>query len=285
MAYFPNSIMPKRLRKETEREVDGSPYIYNAKDYNTHHRELLEIEKALIAESPNENNPISIEKALVLLEKTFNNLTSGGLISRATGVILAGTAIQLPDYIISTNTGAAVAHDATSMTVDSTVGFPSSGYITKINKITIDDDGYYDNLDSMPYRSEEPDLDDGKITFQEVIGYTSKTATAFYGLTRGLFGTRAQDLAAPSESVADAKIISGRASLSYSPLGLKTAASTMNKMTLYHTQDLILKAYFSGRNANSVSTAELTDAVCHIGYSLLVVGQYEKINLSGLLAG
>ena len=117
MAYFPNQIMPKTLMKETSKEVDDSPAIENAKDWNTQHREIRAIEKFLIGtRDPNSlvfagksqtgtiQYPKSLYEAKAYVRHVLEDLFNGCGMSQFNGTVRCKNYIQLPDCLIKTKT-------------------------------------------------------------------------------------------------------------------------------------------------------------------------------------
>lgn len=236
MAYFPNKVMPKQLRRETSSEVDGSPLILNARDHNVHEREIISIESLLIG---NGSNP-SLSQIVAQLQAQANSLVNGNLISRHNGTVSIGSSVPIPPGVASTTTSGFLSSASTTITVASTAGFPSSGYLTKFNNTT---------------------AVVTQMTNQEVILYTGKTATTFTGCTRGANGSTAQN-------GTNAVLIPGYASLSLSTKSSNTTASVFSTLTAAHTESLVLKAVTGTGDGFSVN------------YSLVVVGGVQLIDVS-----
>jgi hypothetical protein len=198
MAFFPVRPMPKELKRETSKEVDNNPSIFNARDFNVHHREIIAIEKMLIGDGSTTNN------ALINLIRdsiqSFYDITNNGKLGSFSGIVASGTKISVPAFIPQTTTSGVLAVGDTTITVVSTADFPDNGFLTKFNSIKT-------TLSGDP---PTPIFTFGEnITSQEIIAYTGKTDTTFTGCTRQQQGTIAQSVA--SDVVAT--IIAGRASL------------------------------------------------------------------------
>jgi hypothetical protein len=200
MAFFPLSIMPKRLQRETAREVDDSPSIYNARDYNIHHRELLAIERFLIGDDIEEENGGLLRTVSDVLE-AITKISNEGLIARHSGIIQDSEQVIVPESVVSTLTNGVVGAADVSITVVSTDGFPSSGVITKFNNVLPNEQT--NEFDTQKYEFGP------NITNQEFIEYSGKTTNMFTGCTRGIDGTTAQAVLATAQAV----IMAGRASL------------------------------------------------------------------------
>ena len=161
---FPNSILPLSLKPETLDEIDGSPNIFNARDYNIHRRELVAIEKTLLGKqnlvvsgvsgfscssfagsSPcpngggtgdngtNGGGTASVAQALQQVQALIDLVSSGGLFGSHCGTIQCGNAVPIPPSLLTTVCQAPLSAAATSIPVESTAGFPSQGFITKFN--------------------------------------------------------------------------------------------------------------------------------------------------------
>jgi hypothetical protein len=198
MAFFPVVPMPKELKRETSKEVDNNPSIYNARDYNIHHREIIAIEKMLIGDGSTTNNAL-----LNLIRdsiQVFFDITNNGRLGSFSGIVASGSKISIPDFIPQTTTSGALAVSDTTITVVSTTGFPENGFLTKFNSIGT----------SLTGSPPEPVFTFGNnITSQEIISYTGKTDTTFTGCTREEQDTIAQEVVVDGV----ATIIAGRSSL------------------------------------------------------------------------
>jgi hypothetical protein len=156
--------LPLILKPETFAEVDGSPSIFGARDYNVHRRELVAIETALIGKQvftaasgvagfscanfngtstcPNgggtggngtNGGATSIAQALQQIQSLIDLVSNGGLFGQFCGTIQAPGAVPIPSSLLTTVCQASLLAGATSIPVESTAGFPSQGFITKFN--------------------------------------------------------------------------------------------------------------------------------------------------------
>ena len=184
MAFFPDSPMPKNLKRETAKEVDNSASIYNARDYNIHHREILAMQRLLIGNGFAETDNGMLGAIIAALE-ALKNMTNGGLLSKYCGTIQSSEYVPIPAQVLNTKTGDTLLATATTIPVLSTSGFPRSGFLTKFNNTNVvaagDFKSYAFGKSIMNY---------------EIIRYAGKTDTSFTGCTREIDGF-AQDLEDP----------------------------------------------------------------------------------------
>ena len=219
--------------KETSKEVDDNPSIYNAKNWNTHHREIRAIEEFLLSNKDPDSIifagkdqqgttylPSSISSAVANIRYLLEELFNGCWLTQYSGTVQYKNYIKIPDCLIQTKTSGTVNDFDTTIAVESTKGFPQSGTITKINGLRTGEFcqygfesyavgsggvcsigtkyiGYPDFTPSQQHR-----------TSQEVITYTSKTDNLFLGCTRGVNGSTAETI-----TNEQAVILSGNASL------------------------------------------------------------------------
>jgi hypothetical protein len=230
MAFFPFSIMPKHLQKETAREVDDSPSIYNAKDYNIHHRELLAIERFLVGDGLGEEDG-GLLKTVSEVLSAITRISTGGLIARHGGLINNPRQIAIPDSAVSTFTDGAIGPADTSISVISTDGFPDSGIITKFNDILPNEE--LSDFDSQKYEFGP------NITNQEIIEYSGKTDTAFTGCSRGIDGTTAQAVVDGDQAV----VTAGRASLFLSNTFWTASGGKPVQLLIKQTSSLVITPY------------------------------------------
>lgn len=242
---FPLALMSKNIKRETSGEVDDSPTIYNARDYNRHHRELLAIQKALIGKGLASGTGL-LGKFYQILN-AFRNMSNNGSLAQYSGTIRRGESVQIPDHLIHTDTTrAAILASDTTIPVLSTIGFAKSGVITKFNAID-------------PYASF------GKVktmSSYEIIEYSGITDTSFTGCTRAVEGT-AQDVADGDLAV----IMAGRASIMFSQKTWEQRPGTGLPfvVTIAHDQAL---------------NVSVNDAVnIEIVYTLLVSGYFTGVNV------
>jgi len=263
MAFFPGRPMPKTLQRETSNEVDDSPSIYNARDYNIHHRELRAVQRLLVGEGLGQEDN-GLLGALIEALNALRSLSNGGLLSEYSGIIKSGDAVPIPSHIFNTRTGSTLQAIDTIIPVDSTSGFPKVGFLTKFNNTNISDitNKYTFGKSIMNY---------------EIIRYSGKTETSFIGCTREIEGY-AQDLVDPY-----AVVIGGKASLLLSS-NLWQVDITKNpplEVNIEHDAGLNVSSKIL-----SLELAELKpiSLIIQIAYSLSVVGSFENINFSQNLA-
>jgi hypothetical protein len=202
MASFPNTVVPKNLKPETQNEVPGSPVIYNAADYNFHLRELIAIEKMLVGKGMSAGADSSLTSVLINAINAYNSLSNGGLLAKVSGTIQAGTPIPIPPKTLVAHTVGSLPADATTISVDFTAGFPVSGTLTKFNSVH-EYAAFGENILESYVMTPT-----NRITSQEVITYNGTTPTAFLNCTRKVEGD-AQDV----PYWESATLIGGRASV------------------------------------------------------------------------
>lgn len=225
-AYFPDSPMPKRLRKEGPNEVDGSPLSLNARDYNRHHRELHAIDCLLRGAG---DDPRGFETFLQSVEELANQVAQGVLLNSYSGEIASGSTVPMPQTDVSpTTTSGDVGAADSEINAIASASFPNSGYLTKINAVRVEqhctDGSAPDAGDRCPVNSvkmyDYADAIGGasQFTIQEIIKYNGIRVGDDEGMTflncqRGLNGTTAQDVAAADTAM----LIPGRATLMLTP--------------------------------------------------------------------
>jgi len=267
MAYFPLNIIPKNLAPESNREVDNSPNIYNSRDYNTHLRELIAVEKFLVGDGlsatddPGSQGIISLLNALL---EVFNNISQNGIISKYSGLIVDG-AVPIPTDIPNTKTRAATGTANVTIAVDSVSGFPTAGYITKFNSIktVISSDfaiyGFGNNVSS-----------------QEVIQYTGVDTVnnEFTGCTRDPLTAQA----VPSGIVGDtaqAVIIAGRASVCLAHKGWTAMLGYVpEQVFIDHNASLEVTSAVYDQIGTQIDSAR------EVIYSLIVSGSFADVQVS-----
>lgn len=288
MAYFPDSVLPKRLRKETAAEVDNSPLIFNARDYNIHEREIRAIENFLIGQTRSTSIPDGSTTDIAntsLLDLTqlaialFKRMTDGGMITSHTGTILAGRPIPMPSSVVYSKTSGVIGAGATSIGAVSTDGFPNEGYLTKFNAITSVQlcSGNNGQLPQCPAGSVQYQgfAFGPKMTNQELIYYTSKTATTFDGCTRSVGASTAQY----ADDAAPAILVCGKASLMLSHnVWDRSASQNPNEFYLEHDAMLNTRAalYQEGNRKVTKSISGLIE----LAYSMTVSGWFDDVDVS-----
>jgi len=274
MAYFPVNIMPKSLKRETVNEVDNSPNIFNARDYNIHHREILALEKFLVGNGIGSGDQGLLD-VLTRELQIFRDLSNNGLISQFCGQMKSGETINLSGrgqffqtHIVSLTTAG-----ATEIEVDSVAGFPSSGYITKFNSMNKTVSG---SPEKVGYNF------GSSITSQEIISYTGivpedgSNPAKFTGCIRALEGTTDQEAAADDAAV----IFGGKASLMLGLRSLKANAGKIpNQVFVSHDSKLFVTA----AAYEDKPTLTPIDSLLEISYALSIVGTFEDIRISQFL--
>ena len=275
---FPSGVMTKVIREETSREVDDSPAIYNARDRNIHHREILAIEKFLVGcgwsatsiASGTDVGVANLLSSLMSILKTPMYQVSG-IVVVPEGSNATIPLSQYPDMVRTTTIGALATTDV-EINVVSTAGFPAEGWLTKFNTVSATTTGT--GTSSSP---EYKDYDFGayaaSISSQEVIHYSGTTATKFLDCTRDT----ATRQALPSTQAA--VILCGKASLGLSPVAFNNAAGSAVRQ-FYVEHDAALKV-----------SAALYKAATHLTpmgaisvlYDLTIVGPFGDIDLSPLV--
>jgi hypothetical protein len=320
MAFFPDRLMPKGLKPETSYEVDDSPSIVNARDWNRHHREIISVEKTLLGagqssgaasgitgfscydfsngfQCPGINlggNPISIQDAINLINDLVDKVTNAGLFAMHCGTITSGKSVPIPPQVPYTTCVAPLGFAATSIPVASTEGFPQKGYITKFNNSPSwiecmiagvppvlghcgAGDKQFRNLVGLA-----PIGGAWQGTNQEFIKYASKTATSFDGCTRGYAGTMAQDLVNNGLFNTTAVIMSGRASVAYTHNFWGVGKGTDPRQVVIEHDSMLNAVGRVLKEGTAVKLQELP-GLFEIAYCLTVLGQFDDIDLSGIL--
>ena len=267
MAYFPSQILPKRLVPETIREVDDSPTIYNARDYNTHLREMIAIERFLVGNGLDSAGvgTTGITGMLNALVQAFNNLSQNGTISQTSGVVPSDGTVPLPAGLANTYTSGAVAAGATSILVVSVQGFPTSGYITKFNSVKTSPAGT-----SFGFKS---------LCSQEIIQYTSvdTSTNEFLGCTRAVMGS-AQDVSGSVVGSTPALIVAGRASIFLAHKGWQTVQPAGGEALVANVW-INHDASLNVTNAVYDNAGSPMDETREIIYSLTMSGAFEDIRV------
>jgi hypothetical protein len=247
MAKFPESVMTKSLKPETSKEVDNSPAIYNARDFNIHHRELLAIEKYLVGRGLNtdDNGLVGIIRQAL---NVFYSISAEGFIARYSGLVKTGDRIVLPSTLTATvTTGSSSSGDSTIAVAD-TSKFPSAGYITKFNLV---------------------DGSELAVTNQEIIQYAGTDGNVFQSCTRSIDSTTAQN------SSAGAVIVSGRCSLMLNPNYWSTTKDTAVQFFVDQAQDLTITC-----GLKDSADALVTGGVVYVEYELAAVKSFEDLYIA-----
>ena len=306
MSYFPNQIMPKTLMKETSKEVDDSPAIENAKDWNTQHREIRAIEKFLIGDRSSgglilagadqqgtTQLPKSLKDGVDYVRYVLEELFNGCWLSQYTGTVRYKNYINLPDCVVKTKTTGDISSVDTTITVESTDGFPRSGTITKINGLRTEEYcqsgvsgfavgpgdicavgtkyiAYSDFTGAVKHR-----------TSQEIITYTNKNETQFLNCTRSVNGSTSEDLVDEQ-----AIVLSGNASLSISHnFWAENPDSSPHACEVYVsiTPDLYVDGGVLKRGTNQV--VNHIESFVEVSYTLMLISDFQDIPISDQITG
>lgn len=314
MSYFPKYVMPKQLARETSSEVDRSPLIYNATDYNRHHREILAIEQFFIGIagsgasgfsgyfdgsgfssfdgfSGESHSTSGLYGVVQELDSHLTKMIDDGLMSTVAGYVGPETYVPIPANVINTTIDGPVAATDTTIPCDLAYLFPKRGYLTKFNSVDMRDH-CTTNVVSFSgmcstgdlYKDYGPFVDAaagfsamGHMTNQEFIWYDARTDDSFGPCTRGSDGTTAQDLAADESAV----ILPGRASLMLSSYAWAKASgfSGFRQFVVAHSSDLFVQAAgFSG-------ASERIDNYYRVGYCLSITPNFDDISISSAYEG
>lgn len=284
MAFFPSQVMPKALRKETINEVDSSPLIYNAKDWNAHHRELRAMQQVLLG-GGSADQPYGISQLVSVVDDLISNIFDGSLVAQYAGTIKAGEQVSIPDGLTSTLTSGAVSAGDTVITVSSTDGFPDSGVITKFNGLDVQErctnGGAPGGGGSCPV-GQPKFMEYSKFigasdqrTFQEVITYNGKTSTQFLNCTRGINGTTAEDL----DTDEQAAILLGNAALWLAPnVWIRDTNKEQTQFYITYTPDLTVDAHLLEQGSRVVVKPDIQQMI-EITWGMTVVSYYELPNI------
>jgi len=161
MSYFPESIMPSRIKQESA-DVDGNQYIFSATDFNRHDEEIRAIEKVIgvprlpVPGGPTPDDDCSILSILVRIAEQLKKirddyvLTTSGVIAIKDTSVTVNPQIQFPSSWSTTNiaTGFSGLIDTTIfdedkldtldfIELDDVTGMPNEGYVTVINDETV----------------------------------------------------------------------------------------------------------------------------------------------------
>jgi hypothetical protein len=282
MSYFPNSIVPKRLKKETVNEVDGSPLVYNAADYNRQLREVRAIECSLIGSAYGTGIVDLLTKAETLTTETL----SGGQIVFLSGTVPTGSQIAVPGNVTWAVIQGPLGAADTEITLDNVSYFPSRGYITKINSLSASE---YCTAGTPVGPGDRCAVGDGtkymaytdflggattSITSQELISYDGidLVNNKLLNCVRGEDGTTAQDL------VENAIGIAGWASIS---IGLNAyVRSLVTPSQFYLTHDEMLTV--GGGLLEEGSESRVKEAISkelEVAYSWAIVGNFMPLTV------
>ena len=274
MSYFPNSVMPKRLKRENSNEVDGSPFVYNAWDYNRHLRELRAIECFLLGSTYGKG----ILNTVATAETITEEVKRGGLMTFLSGTVPSGSQVPVPDRVTWVSIQGPLLATATEIEVDNVAYLPTSGVITKINALNASQYctdgvpvGTGDRCDNGVKYMEYDHFMGGalSVTSQELISYSGidKVNNKLLNCTRGNDDTTAQDL------VNNAIGIAGWASITLTHNAY--ARQWVRPNQFYVTNDEMLTVY--GALLEDGSSTRVKDPISYlveIAYSWAIVGNF-----------
>lgn len=266
MPFFPASVIPKTLKRETLSEVDNSPSIINARDFNIYIRELVAIEKYLVGAGATAADG-GLLAALSQIINDFRQISNNGLLAQYSGVVKSGDSISVPAALLNTvTTGTSGSGDAV-LNVVSTSGFPSSGVLTKFNDMT---PTLLVQLDSQAVPLTSASFNFLKQTNQEIVSYTGKTATSFTGCSRAVEGN-AQAVPAGKSAV----VLGGKCSLTLAHKTWSQKSTGVDHIFAVSSHDAALKVTAGTFNVSGTPIAAVeTDAVFFTQYSLNAVGSF-----------
>jgi len=314
MAYFPERVMPKDLARETSAEVDGSPLIYNATEYNRHHREIRAIERFLVGTAGSEASGFSgyfdgsgfssfsgwsgeslatsgLVGVISEVENLLARIADDGLLTSVAGYVIEGGRIPIPAGVASAEITGPVGASDSSISCPLASLFPKRGYMTKFNAVNTTDH-CTTNVQSFSgscssgelYKDYEPFVDAslggspvGHVTNQEFIWYDYRTEDSFESCTRGADGTTAQDLASGEVAI----LVPGRASLMLSSYAWAKGGdpafsgfSGFRQFMVGHGSNLLVEA---GGFSGAI---EQVNDYYSVGYCLTVTPNFDDVSVS-----
>jgi len=279
MAYFPTSIIPKRLKKETTNEVDDSPLVYDARDYNRHLREIRSIECSLLGSTSGTGTLDILTRA----ETLTTEMKRGGLLVFLSGTVFMGSQIQVPDRVSQVTIQGPLAAAATTITVDDASYMPKSGYLTKMNALTASQyctsgapvgpgDACAAGVKYMAY---DDFLGGSKtITSQELISYNGVDLAnnQLLNCTRGVDGTTAQALTGNAVGIA------GWACISLTPNGFVRKWIKPNQLYVAHDAMLNVTAEVL-EQGSAVRVKDPISEYMEVGYAWAILGNFAPLGL------
>jgi hypothetical protein len=272
--------MPKLLKKETPNEVDGSPLVYNAWDYNRHMREIRAIECSLLGSSYG----TGILDILTRAETVTEEIKRGGLMLFFSGTVPSESQVPVPDRVTWVTIQGPLLGTDTAINVNDVTYLPSSGYFTKINTLSAHQYctsnspvGAGDRCDSgVKYMAYDQFLGGASyITSQEFITYDGldKANNRLLNCTRGVDGTTVQDL------VGNAIGIAGWASISLTHNAYARQLS-IKPNQFYVTHDEMLNVYGALlEEGTSTRVKDPISEISEIAYSWAIVGNFSSLGI------
>jgi hypothetical protein len=213
MPFFPESIMPSRLKAEAE-DVEGNEFIVSASDHNLHDEEIRAIEKSLgvpslpIGGVDQPVNPCSVQQALESIVARLHTIRddyvfpiSGVVAITDPDVVGIDRIIPFPSSWTTTlesnelddpsvsdeDEEALLPSPVTQITLASTAGLPAEGYITIINDVSMSDTPVIRTTELAIYSSPKANGKVGVPFVYEVLVTSAETPTVTAnGLPAGL---------------------------------------------------------------------------------------------------
>lgn len=187
MSYFPNRLMILTPKVDASGSSGVSGAVISALDFNLHDQEILAIETYLGTNGGNNSSPgiagsgqsaqpsasgtsSAFVSSLIAMTDRLNTFAQFGL-QTTSGYVLNGLRLVFPQAAHFAYLASPPGAGDSTISVDSTIGFPSSGIISILNDV--DQSG------------------GGSETMTEWISYSGLTATTFMNCQRGFLGTTA----------------------------------------------------------------------------------------------
>jgi hypothetical protein len=271
--------MPKDLAEESSSEVDGSPLVYNARDYNRHHREIRAIQCFLRGAG---EDPSGFEELLSEIERLVEDAARGDMMVSFSGIAPSGEVIPPPGPAPTTVTAVAAGAAATEISVATAEDFPSRGALTKMNSLAAREfcsNGIPPGEGNrcLPNRAKVLEYDfaaegETQVTPQEFVLYDGIRRDdgfdTFLNCTRGYDGTTATAI----EEGEGAVVMPGRASLLLSPnIWTKDEDVSLFQFLVSSDSDLTVacNVYERGSRQRLKPPAEI---IAQVAYSWVYVG-------------
>ncbi len=162
MTYFPESILPKRLKQESV-DVDGNKFIVSASDFNRHDEEIRAIEKAIgvpklpVPGGDAPDDSCSILSVLIQVAEQLKSIRDDFVYSTSGVVAIKDPDVSNIDRLIPFPTSWSVTalvsgfsglvdsnlkdedtlDKLDSIILDDVTGMPNEGYVTIINDVSV----------------------------------------------------------------------------------------------------------------------------------------------------
>ena len=175
-------------------------------------------------------------------------------------------------------TSTTVGPSATTITLRSTAGFPSSGYATKFNAVSATQLCSGDNgvlAQCPPGSLQYKGFTFGKsMSNQELIQYTGISGNSLTGCTRGVNGTTAQY----ADDNAPAVVMCGKASVLFSHNVWDTPNGNPVEVYLEHNALLVPEAAVFQEGTRKLIKS--INGLMEVGYSMTVIGWFDDVDVS-----